>query len=160
MQQFNEILTTQTSGVITPATSPRTINGATLNPEPPTRRRSIWSAREVQLLVKLRREDGLGWAQVATYFRRKTANACRKRYERFNRGVRGTGPMPEGENRVSSLRDGASWNGARVQIQRTFGEFMEKIIQISEDVQIPDNIAGFTAVNATQNVCSILHIKA
>lgn len=48
--------------------------------------RSIWTAQEVNQLVQLQNQ-GLSWSQVSNHFPGKTANACRKRYERYKKGV-------------------------------------------------------------------------
>ena len=129
------------------------------NPEPPIQKHPAWATNEVRSLVR-HRDGGLSWARIATHFNGKTPNACRKRYERFRRGIKGAGPISEsGNGRGVSLRDGApihSGIGTRARIQCLVEEFMDRFIEIIEDIQVPDPVA---AVNGTQNVCSLLHIK-
>lgn len=131
---------------------PTGVTIAPLNLERPTRVRSIWTIREVRSLVRLR-DGGLGWTRIATHFNGKTPNACRKRYGRLKKVA---GPIlgARSGRGVSSLG-----GGTQVRIQHLVEELRDRIIEIIEDVQVPDPVTGFTAVSGTQNVSSPLHIR-
>lgn len=109
------------------------------------------------------RKPGLGWAKIATHFDGKTPNACRKRYERFNKGVKGTGPISEGGNGrgVASVAGGAPIHTMTLtlaQVRRLLQELMERFIPKSGSIQVPDLI-GFTAVNVCFSYPSLVTLS-
>lgn len=96
-----------------------------------------WNADDDEVLVRAR-AAGLGWGQIhEQHFPSKTANACRKRYERLMMKRKGNDwDEARVERLATAYRDMREkiWKPLAVQLDEPHWEYVEKAVRVTQSM--------------------------